>query len=83
MATHPYEPPGPFAERFKDPYDGEVAYVDEQVGRLLDGLQERGLMENTWVIISSDHGDYLGEKNLCAKQWIEIRFGRCRPAAFF
>ena len=37
-------------------YDGTIAYLDSQLGRLLDELQARGLLENTCVIITSDHG---------------------------
>jgi arylsulfatase A-like enzyme len=38
-------------------YDGEVAFTDHEVGRLLDGLRERGLEENTIVVFTSDHGE--------------------------
>ncbi len=39
---HEYHPPSPFAERFRSsPYDGEIAYMDEQIGRLLAGLSEK------------------------------------------
>jgi len=42
-------------------YDGEVAYTDDAVGRLLDGLASRGLDENTIVVLTSDHGEEFGE----------------------
>lgn len=58
----PYEPPEPFRTRFKDaPYDGEVAYVDETVGRLLAFLQDQGLADGTMVVLTGDHGESLGE----------------------
>ncbi len=38
-------------------YDGEVAYVDSQIGRLIDGLRSRGLFENTIVVFTADHGE--------------------------
>jgi arylsulfatase A-like enzyme len=38
-------------------YDGEISWVDSEVGRLLDGLTELGLDEDTLVIITSDHGE--------------------------
>ena len=44
-----------------DAYDAEVAYVDHEVGRLISGLQSRGQLDNTIVIITSDHGEHLGE----------------------
>ncbi len=42
-------------------YDGEVAYTDDAVGRLLDGLVRRGLNQNTIVVLTSDHGEEFGE----------------------
>ena len=38
-------------------YNGEVAYTDAEVGRLLDGLSQRGLDENSIVVITGDHGE--------------------------
>lgn len=42
-------------------YDGGLAYLDSQLGRLLDTLKQRGALENTIVIITADHGEELGE----------------------
>jgi arylsulfatase len=42
-------------------YDGEVAYLDAEVARLLDGLDERGLLERAFVVFTADHGESLGE----------------------
>jgi arylsulfatase len=42
-------------------YKGEVAYTDEQIGRLLHGISERGLMEGAVVVFSADHGEAMGE----------------------
>lgn len=47
-----------------DTYDGAIAYLDHQVGRLFDELEERGLLENTLVIITNDHGEHFGEHGL-------------------
>jgi arylsulfatase A-like enzyme len=44
-------------------YAQEVEYVDGEIGRLLAGLQERGLMDNTLVVFASDHGEGLGYHN--------------------
>ncbi len=44
-----------------DAYDGAIAYVDHHIGQLLAGLRERGLGRNTLVVITSDHGEALGE----------------------
>jgi choline-sulfatase len=58
----PYEPPGEFGERFRTaPYDGEVAFADRQLGRLLRALDERGETPRTLVLVTSDHGEGLGE----------------------
>ncbi|WP_137700284.1 choline-sulfatase [Marimonas lutisalis] len=43
-------------------------YVDDKVGELLDVLEEQGLRENTIVIVTSDHGEMLGEKGLIQKR---------------
>ncbi len=38
-------------------YDGEIAFVDAQIGRLIDGLDEMGRMENTLIVLTGDHGE--------------------------
>ncbi|MDH3732869.1 MAG: sulfatase, partial [Gemmatimonadota bacterium] len=45
-------------------YDGSIAYVDAEIGRILDGLRERGILDETLVIVTSDHGEQFGEKGL-------------------
>jgi arylsulfatase A-like enzyme/cytochrome c-type biogenesis protein CcmH/NrfG len=58
----PYEPPPPYAERFRGrEYEGEIAYADERLGALLDGLRAAGKLERTLVAVASDHGEGLGE----------------------
>lgn len=44
-----------------DTYDGSIAYLDYQVDRLLTNLQAQGKLDNTLVIITSDHGEHFGE----------------------
>ena len=44
-------------------YDAEVSYMDEEVGRLLDGLVQRGLMEGALIVFAADHGESLGERD--------------------
>jgi len=57
---HEYAPPSPFAERYADnAYDGEIAYVDDALGRLLDGLA--GSRSRTLVAVVGDHGEGLGQ----------------------
>ena len=50
-------PPRETLERAEALYDGEVAYLDQELGRLLEGLEQRGLAEETAVVITSDHGE--------------------------
>lgn len=44
-------------------YDDAVAYTDHEIGLLLDGLRERGLLDSTLVLVTADHGEALGEGN--------------------
>ena len=44
-------------------YDGAIAYLDAEVGRLLNGLKEAGQYDNTLIIVTSDHGEALGERS--------------------
>jgi arylsulfatase A-like enzyme len=61
-AHAPYAPPAPFASRFAgQPYDGEIAYADAQLGRLLAGLDAPGLRDKTLVVVAGDHGESLGD----------------------
>lgn len=58
----PYLPPEPFEAKFKDDlYSGEVAYVDSELGKLFNYLEDHNLMENTAIILTGDHGEALGE----------------------
>jgi arylsulfatase A-like enzyme len=49
---------------YVDAYDSAVAYIDEQFGDLLEKLRSRGRLENTLIIVTSDHGELLGEHGL-------------------
>jgi arylsulfatase A-like enzyme/Tfp pilus assembly protein PilF len=58
----PYRPPAPYADEYKGrPYDGEIAFADAQVGRLIRFLKAKGLYANTLIVLSGDHGESLGE----------------------
>ena len=48
-------------------YYGMTSFMDEQIGRILDGLDERGLSENTLVVFTTDHGHFLGQHGLWHK----------------
>ena len=58
----PQIPPSPFRERYADAlYDGEIAAVDEAIGRLLARLAERGDLDRTLIVLTADHGEGLGD----------------------
>jgi arylsulfatase A-like enzyme/Flp pilus assembly protein TadD len=59
----PYDPPSPYREQFPDDlYDGEIAYMDFYVGKILDKLKEKDLFGNTLIVLAGDHGEAFGEK---------------------
>jgi arylsulfatase A-like enzyme len=47
-----------------DGYDGALTYLDDQLGKLFDALDQRGLLTNTIVIVTADHGEQFGEHDL-------------------
>jgi arylsulfatase A-like enzyme len=61
-ATGP--PPPELVQRVSDQYDTAIANLDEQLGGLFDALQERGLLDDALLVVTSDHGEFLGEHNL-------------------
>ena len=62
---HIYEPHTPYAppERFSSlaPYDGEIAFADEIVGKLIADLKRRGAYDAATIVVLSDHGEGLGD----------------------
>ncbi len=56
-------------------YYANISYVDSLVGQLLNTLETTGMLENTVVVFTSDHGDFLGERGL----WYKMSF--LEPAA--
>jgi arylsulfatase A-like enzyme/Flp pilus assembly protein TadD len=58
----PYTPPKPFLDSAGgSAYDGEIAFMDEQIGKLLAKLREKAMLDRTLVIAVADHGESLGE----------------------
>jgi choline-sulfatase len=57
----PYRPPAPWSERLEHPYDGEIAFADSQLGRLLDALRADGRGGHLLTVVTADHGEGLGE----------------------
>ena len=58
----PYDPPPPFKARYAaSPYDGEIAYVDSAVGKLLAALRSRALYAGSLIAVVADHGEAFAE----------------------
>jgi arylsulfatase A-like enzyme/Tfp pilus assembly protein PilF len=58
----PYDPPPPFREKYSGrSYDGEIAYTDQQLGRLLEAVRRKSPPENTLIAVLSDHGESLSD----------------------
>lgn len=61
-AHTPYDPPPPYNVKFaKRPYDGEIAYADAQLGRIVSALRASGALDRTIVVVVGDHGEALGD----------------------
>jgi choline-sulfatase len=60
-AHAPYESPPPYRDAHGHPYDGAIAYIDSQIGQLLEVLERRGLLDRTVVVVVGDHGESLGD----------------------
>jgi len=59
----PYNPPSPYREEFlSSPYDGEIAYMDFYIGKIIEKLKEKNILDKTLIILAGDHGESLGEK---------------------
>jgi len=57
----PYDPPARFRPLLRDPYDGEIAYADDSLGKFFAYLKEHRLYDSTLIIAASDHGESFGE----------------------
>ena len=58
----PYDPPEPYRTQYRDhPYDGEIAYADHELGRLIAWLKRAQLYDKSMIVFLSDHGESLGE----------------------
>ncbi len=60
----PYDPPSPFKEKHpRQPYRGEVEYLDQELGKFFRFLKEEDLYDQCLLILAADHGEGLGEHN--------------------
>jgi arylsulfatase A-like enzyme/Tfp pilus assembly protein PilF len=58
----PYDPPEPYHTQYKTaPYDGEIAYTDHVMSKLISDLEKSKSMDRTLVVLTGDHGESLGE----------------------
>jgi arylsulfatase A-like enzyme len=57
--ARPYPPDS--LQQLRDAYDSSIYYLDHQFGQLLQMMEQRGLLENTIIVVTSDHGETLGE----------------------
>src|SRR4029079_6784687 len=61
-AHTPYDPPPPFRTRFAAAlYDGEIAYVDSCIAKIVAALEQNGQLDHTAVAVVADHGEGLGD----------------------
>ena len=58
---HPYEPPPEYTSAAASPYDGEIAFVDAQITRLVRWLDDHNRRDKTLIIVAGDHGESMGE----------------------
>ena len=56
-----YDPPQPWKSKMPTAYDGEVAFVDDQIGRVLSRLAQLGAETQTVIAVTADHGESLGD----------------------
>lgn len=70
-AHEPYQPAEGYAAHFvkdkpteQDRYDGGIAFMDAQVGRVIGELRRRGILDRTLVVVMGDHGEQFGEHEL-------------------
>ena len=57
------------ARRSRRGYYGSVSFIDEQIGRVLKALEQRGLLEGALILMTSDHGDMLGDHHFWRKSY--------------
>jgi len=57
------------ARHSRQGYYGNVSFIDEQIGRILETLEDRGWLENTLILMTADHGDMTGDHHLWRKSY--------------
>ncbi len=85
----PFEPPQRWAERFpQDLYSGEIAFMDEQLGAVVEALRARGWLERTVLLLVGDHGEGFlehgeyGHGLLCYEETLHVPLIAWQPSLF-
>jgi arylsulfatase A-like enzyme/Flp pilus assembly protein TadD len=60
-AHQPYDPPQEFRKQYANLYDAEIAYDDQQLGRLMDAVKKKSPAGKTLIVLLADHGESLGD----------------------
>ncbi len=78
-----YDPPEPFRSRFADDlYSGEIAYTDHSIGQVMEALRDMNLEDSTLIIVTSDHGEMLGEHEEATHSYFIYRSAARVPLIF-
>jgi arylsulfatase A-like enzyme/Flp pilus assembly protein TadD len=87
----PYAPPADYqmdCDSLSDSYDGEVAYTDVHVGKIIQDLKNDNKLENTLIVIVGDHGEAFGEHReyghsvFCYEENLKVPLILCNPRLF-
>lgn len=70
IQTDSYEPTPEDVERVRSLYAGGVTQADAHIGAVVDAMDEAGVLDNTIVVVTSDHGESLGEGGLWEHNWM-------------
>lgn len=54
-------PPADVADKYRKLYDGEITYLDGEIGKLIDDLKKRGIYDKTMIVLTADHGEEFHE----------------------
>jgi len=55
---------------YLDRYDGEISYIDEALGMLIEELKRRGLWDDALIVFTADHGEHLGDHTDIIRKWL-------------
>jgi arylsulfatase A-like enzyme len=67
--------------RWRRHYYAKISFIDEKIGHILDALERKGILDETLIVLTSDHGDNLGDHNLIYK-WLMTEQSTRVPTVF-